>query len=444
MAIKKDEPLQPDQANPMAENVLPKQPTQKVNINETYIKVPGSNFGYKDSQDNGVGCWGVSTNNEKVVGASLPIKTTASLFNGQKNGKAALVEIYNPQTNKTLLAPLVDVGPGERIKYGIDLTYNCFQQLGGKLQLKGNHIVGGSGLYEILYRVLSPEEQNQYAHLRDGQQGAGHVIPSPMRDTSKFVDLMSGTNVERNAAIAEMAKGSVPDYPAAVAESPAGNGSQGAVGAETSAMHTTTPITPSPVNTSGMPTGMFSIPEVGAMLWVFFRGGDPMFPVYFAASYGEQEWASAYSAASPPMYYPGTDPKKYSKQDAAFMMPNKGGGLQAIEAVDKENVSNSNRSIKLFGYSGAHLELGEQQNVYYAPREDYHQVDGNKFDMVMGNREFFTRGDCNIFAQGSLIMKGGNTSQNALQAMDSINEVVNNVNSSMSGGGSTSDGSHLA
>ena len=141
-------------------------------------------------------------------------------------------------------------------------------------------------------------------------------------------------------------------------------------------------------------------------------------------------------------YYP--DPKKYSKQDAAFMMPNKGGGLQAIEAVDKENVSNSNRSIKLFGYSGAHLELGEQQNVYYAPREDYHQVDGNKFDMVMGNREFFTRGDCNIFAQGSLIMKGGNTSQNALQAMDSINEVVNNVNSSMSGGGSTSDGSHLA
>ena len=32
--------------------------------------------------------------------------------------------------------------------------------------------------------------------------------------------------------------------------------------------------------------GAFAIPSVGSHVWVFFREGDPQFPVYFAASFG--------------------------------------------------------------------------------------------------------------------------------------------------------------
>ena len=31
----------------------------------------------------------------------------------------------------------------------------------------------------------------------------------------------------------------------------------------------------------------FAIPAVGAHVWVFFRDGNPQFPVYFAASFGQ-------------------------------------------------------------------------------------------------------------------------------------------------------------
>jgi len=35
--------------------------------------------------------------------------------------------------------------------------------------------------------------------------------------------------------------------------------------------------------------GSFAIPSVGAHVWVFFHDGDPLFPVYFAASYGQDD-----------------------------------------------------------------------------------------------------------------------------------------------------------
>ena len=414
--------------NPVAENVLPQQAQQQVNINETYIKVLASNFGYLDSQDAGVGCWMDKLNNQQIVGGSLPIKTTKSLFGKQSAARHKIIEIHNPLTKKTILAPLVDVGPGETIKYGLDLTYGAFIQLGGTLTLKNGHIVGGDKLSEAYYRVLSPEEQNQYKHLGSGMAGGQHNISSPMRNLQNHVDLTQGNNATRNQAIEQLTKGQVPDYPAAVENS--SHGSQGEAGKETNVIHTPTNIAPSPVNTSGMPKGMFSIPEVGAMLWVFFRNGDPQFPVYFAASYGQAEWAQAYSASSPPLYYPGNDPKKLQKTDQSIMMPNKGGGMQFTESVSDNGNS---RGMKIFGYSGAHLEFNEQHNIYYSPRDDYQHVDGHRFDIVKSNREIFTQGDSNTVTMGDQFIKVGNITKAALEAMDHINEAVNNINDKMAG-----------
>ena len=47
-------------------------------------------------------------------------------------------------------------------------------------------------------------------------------------------------------------------------------------------------------NLNNVAKGLFTYPSAGAMLWVFFREGNPLFPVYFAASYSSSEWKSAY------------------------------------------------------------------------------------------------------------------------------------------------------
>ena len=431
--------LTPTPTNPVVENVLPQQSQQQVNINETYIKVLASNFGYLDSQDAGVGCWMDKLNNQQIVGGSLPIKTTKSLFGKQSAAKHKIIEIHNPLTSKTILAPLIDVGPGETIKYGLDLTYGAFTQLGGTLTLKNGHIVGGDHLSQVYYRVLSPEEQNQYKHLGSGMAGGQHNINAPMRSLQNHVDLVQGNNATRNQAIEQLTKGQVPDYPATVEDS--SHSSQGEAGKETNVVHTPTNIVPSPVNTSGMPKGMFSVPEIGAMLWVFFRNGDPQFPVYFAASYGQAEWAQAYSASSPPLYYPGNDPKKLQKTDQSIMMPNKGGGMQFTESVSD---TGNSRGMKIFGYSGAHLEFNEEHNIYYSPRDDYQQIDGHRFDIVKSNREMFTQGDSNIVTIGDQFIKIGNITKAALQAMDHINEAVNNINDKMAGKSGSEDGGKAA
>lgn len=422
--------IQTSTSNPVAENVLPQQPVQDFNFNENYIRVYASNFGYLDSQDGGVGKWMDNTNNSNIVGVSLPISTTNSIFG--KSAKHKLVEVHNPASQRTIIAPLVDVGPATNVKYGIDLTYNCYILLGGKPTLKNNKIVGGEGLYEVFYRPLSQNEQLQFEYLSSGYLGAGHTLDSPLRSLNNFIDLTQGTNAQRDQAIAQLANGNVPDYSQIVQNSTSNPSNESA--AESNIIHTTTNLSPTPINTTAMPTGMFSLPEVGAKLWVFFRNGDPHFPVYFAASYSQAEWAAAYSSASPPLYYPGTDPKKLSKSDAAYMVPNKGGGLQCIEHVGE---GGNMRSMKLFGYSGAHLEFSEDHNIYYSPHDDYHQADGHKFDVVQSNRETFTRGDSNKVTLGDHFVKVGNMSQSALQAMDRINEIIDNVNNIMLGDASS-------
>ena len=425
-----DQPLEPSRDNPMAKNVLPQQPAEHVDKNATYIKVVAGTFGYKDAQQSGVNVQGYNPNSSSIVGAALTPKAAQSLLTDSK-----LIEIHNPRTSRTIVAPVIDTGLGGNLNNGIDLSFNAALKLGGSMLLKDGQTAGTSNLTEIMYRPLSKDEGAKYTNLLDGKQDQGHVINSPMRDTSKYVDLTKGSNNTRDESIDKLAKGIVPNHGEALESSPTPGDSQasGAAGAETTTMHTTTPITPSPVDSTAAPKGVFSVPEVGALLWVFFRNGDPMFPVYFAASYGQAEWQQAYSAASPPMYYPGSDPKKFSKQDCAMVMPNKGGGLHFTEMVHEDDHTKSSRGVKLYGYSGGHIEFNEQHNLYYSPRDDYQQADGNKFDICMSNRELYTKGDSNVFTAGNQFIKIGNVSKAALESMDNINKAVNDVNDKMMG-----------
>ena len=62
------------------------------------------------------------------------------------NGKRlrALVEVFFPAKSRLVRVPLVDIGPGERIRAEVDLTWACDQSFGTQ------------GQADVMYRVLVP------------------------------------------------------------------------------------------------------------------------------------------------------------------------------------------------------------------------------------------------------------------------------------------------
>lgn len=118
-----------------------------------------TNFGYRDSEDNGVGSplltgisgVGILTNDPNVQGISLPMSVLENTFSLSGNRtfsswevvRNSAVEVTGPN-GQTLILPIVDIGPGGGAAPGVgaDLTYGASQTLG----------TGGKG--QISYRIL--------------------------------------------------------------------------------------------------------------------------------------------------------------------------------------------------------------------------------------------------------------------------------------------------
>ena len=53
-----------------------------------------------------------------------------------------------------------------------------------------------------------------------------------------------------------------------------------------------------PSNYSNAAKGSFSVPNVGSHVWIFFREGNPAFPVYFGASFGQEDFKGIFNTDS--------------------------------------------------------------------------------------------------------------------------------------------------
>jgi len=77
-----------------------------------------------------------------------------------------------------------------------------------------------------------------------------------------------------------------------------------------------------PSSYSNQAKGSFSIPDVGAHVWVFFREGDPLAPVYWATSQGSEEWKGIYDTLGEDkdlgIDYPGTYENRALSDDDTY------------------------------------------------------------------------------------------------------------------------------
>jgi hypothetical protein len=188
----------------------------------------------------------------------------------------------------------------------------------------------------------------------------------------------------------------------------------------------TTPSQPFPLDTTGMPQGLFAHPSPGAMLWVFFREGDPMFPVYFAASYGTTEWQNMQKANSTPL----NDAQNGGSEitSSSVIRPNNAGAIQFTGTVD--NSGQDRRAVRVAHANGGYFELNPSGSMQYSPNEQMRHTGGTDYSYCL-NREEWTQGTNNQVTLGDMYVIIGNPSQANINAIEALTEKVKQVNAKM-------------
>lgn len=201
-----------------------------------------------------------------------------------------------------------------------------------------------------------------------------------------------------------------------------------ALGINTSLVNNTSPNGPiSQVNINNMAKGLFSYPAAGAMLWVFFREGNPLYPVYFAVSYSAAEWSSAYRTASPGIGY-NPDPQDETPQSTGGVLNLNGvGGLHWGNTSDKQNSLNDQKNFTLFGEDGSNISFSTGLTQIYSKFDQKDQTDGDRWSTTLGQKEEWIQGDSNLVCMGDLIVKIGNVSQPAVDAVTRIQQLIKEI-----------------
>jgi hypothetical protein len=169
-----------------------------------------------------------------------------------------------------------------------------------------------------------------------------------------------------------------------------------------------------PTSYSNKPKGSFSVPPVGSHLWVFFIDGNPMYPVYFAASHGTKEWQSVYEFTDYPDSYENRTPNTSNTDHNVeiyrnkYLINQKGGTLEFVNTDNKE-------AINLTHYSGSFISLTNPTCIYLATANEQHLVLGDKFETIRGADSYYVDGDNDNTIRGDVYRKIGSLDSSAIQ-----------------------------
>jgi hypothetical protein len=192
-------------------------------------------------------------------------------------------------------------------------------------------------------------------------------------------------------------------------------------------MTTDTKGTTQVLDINNMAKGVFTYPAAGAMLWVFFREGNPLFPVYFAANYGQREWESAFGRGSDaPGYKPAVNDSNNIISTGTVI--NWGvGGIRVENTTDPTTPTNNQKSVMFFGHDGSNMFINDGYHQLYSRFDRRDQVDGSRFQSTLGTKEEIVQSDSNSIIMGDRIIKIGNVSPDAVNAMNEIHDIIKEI-----------------
>tara|TARA_R100000951_G_scaffold106089_1_gene100360 strand:+ start:13388 stop:15796 length:2409 start_codon:yes stop_codon:yes gene_type:complete len=140
-----------------------------------------------------------------------------------------------------------------------------------------------------------------------------------------------------------------------------------------------------PTTHSNKAQGAFSVPNVGAHVWVFFEGGNVQRPVYFAFSYGRRDWQDIYEVGPdkgkdyPGAYENETQEGSVNKYRDKWTMTMKGGGLEVVN-------TDGNESVNLTHHSGSFKEFNNTTSSEFVANQDQKLVNFDQFLTVKGGQ----------------------------------------------------------
>jgi hypothetical protein len=183
------------------------------------------------------------------------------------------------------------------------------------------------------------------------------------------------------------------------------------------------------VNTNYLPTGMFGSARTGQMVWVFFQEGDPLFPVYFAASYGKNEWANVNQHASKnkaKLVKTKDNSEEDPLQGSQVTLSLNAGGFKDTQLISGQpsGFEKDEFAFQVYGKNGSNLSF-TFHTTYLNSKYDFRQhTQGDAHYITGGNREDRVTGDFNTFCEQDVVVTIGNWSAKALQAAADIQQVV--------------------
>lgn len=169
--------------------------------------------------------------------------------------------------------------------------------------------------------------------------------------------------------------------------------------------HQVNPLTAQyqPSNYSGMARGLFSIPNVGAQVYVFYDHSDSTHPVYFAAAFGQSDWRRIYTMSEddktgnaidyPWPYENNPDGDNGTFRSKMVLNTNK----HSVEFIDTDR----HESVKLNAFSGSFKEFSNDATIELAVANDQKMVMGDQYLTTSGNQTSYVGYDREEITNGN-------------------------------------------
>lgn len=180
-----------------------------------------------------------------------------------------------------------------------------------------------------------------------------------------------------------------------------------------------------PSTYSNAAKGLFSVPNVGAHVWVFFREGIPHYPVYMGTTFGEDEFKSIFKAGDDTYPdYPGTFENKSQRVQKdptidsstyrnKLVLNQRGAAIEIINTTDRE-------SYKVTHFGGGFYELNNQFTALFNPKNFQLLTLKDKFETVNGHNSIYVGRDNDHIVQGDYWLKVGNFNVQANSQWNSL------------------------
>ena len=179
-------------------------------------------------------------------------------------------------------------------------------------------------------------------------------------------------------------------------------------------------------NLNNLAKGLFSFPAAGAMLWVFFREGNPLFPVYFAASYSQTEWNNAYgnNGADGPGYKPGSSSPADTTSTGGILNCDGVGGMRWQNNSNMSDKTKEDKHFMVFGPDGSNVFMGDGYSQIFSKFDRVDQTEGNKWLTTLGYEEKWVQGNSSKVILGNSREFVGDCSQNAMNIVSKIQDII--------------------